>query len=42
MHSGKMVETGTTRQVLFNAENDYTRGLLAALPKLHKIGRTHF
>jgi ABC-type microcin C transport system duplicated ATPase subunit YejF len=42
MHSGKMVETGTTRQVLFNAENDYTRGLLAALPKLHKSGRTHF
>jgi ABC-type microcin C transport system duplicated ATPase subunit YejF len=42
MHSGKMVETGTTRQVLFNPENDYTRRLLAALPKLHKSARTYF
>ncbi|MEY2681372.1 MAG: hypothetical protein RL661_1603 [Pseudomonadota bacterium] len=42
MHSGRIVETGKTRQVLFNPENDYTRRLLAALPKLHKSARTHF
>jgi ABC-type oligopeptide transport system ATPase subunit len=42
MHSGRIVETGKTSQVLFNPENDYTRRLLAALPKLHKSARTHF
>jgi ABC-type oligopeptide transport system ATPase subunit len=42
MHSGRIVETGKTRQVLFNPENDYTRRLLAALPKLHKSARTNF
>jgi len=42
MHSGRMVETGTTRQVLFNPENDYTCRLLEALPKLHKNARAHF
>jgi len=36
MHSGKMVEMGSTRQVLFNPKNDYTRRLLDALPNLHK------
>ena len=36
MRSGKMVETGSTRQVLFNPQNDYTRHLLDALPRLHK------
>lgn len=36
MHSGKMVEMGPTRQVLFNPKNAYTRRLLDALPSLHK------
>ena len=42
MHSGRMVETGTARQVLFRPDNDYTRRLLAALPGLHKKARVGF
>jgi peptide/nickel transport system ATP-binding protein len=34
MHRGRIVETGETRQVLFEPEHAYTRRLLAAVPKL--------
>lgn len=34
MHSGKLVETGVTESVLKSPENDYTRELLAAVPRL--------
>lgn len=38
MQAGKLVETGTARQVLFEPAHAYTRRLLAALPKLHGGG----
>jgi ABC-type microcin C transport system duplicated ATPase subunit YejF len=34
MHRGKIVELGTTRQVLFEPKHEYTRKLLSAVPKL--------
>jgi ABC-type microcin C transport system duplicated ATPase subunit YejF len=34
MHRGKIVEIGTTRQVLFQPAHPYTRRLLQAVPKL--------
>ncbi|SMF94005.1 peptide/nickel transport system ATP-binding protein [Methylomagnum ishizawai] len=34
MHRGRIVELGETRQVLYEPAHDYTRKLLAAVPKL--------
>jgi ABC-type dipeptide/oligopeptide/nickel transport system ATPase component len=35
MQSGKVVETGPVRQVLFAPSSEHTRHLLASLPALH-------
>jgi peptide/nickel transport system ATP-binding protein len=42
MHRGKIVEMGTTRQVLFAPAHPYTRRLLQAVPKLRLSKRTEF
>jgi oligopeptide/dipeptide ABC transporter ATP-binding protein len=44
MYAGRLVESGTRRQVLGNALHPYTRGLLAAMPALAVSGaaRTPF
>jgi ABC-type glutathione transport system ATPase component len=34
LHEGQMVETGTTEQVLLNPIHEYTRRLMAAMPKM--------
>ena len=36
MHRGKIVESGDTKNVLTNPQHDYTKKLLAAVPRLHK------
>lgn len=36
MSNGKIVESGETRSVLVNPQHDYTKKLLAAVPRLHK------
>ena len=35
MEHGVMVEQGTVDQVIFHPEHDYTKKLLADVPKLH-------
>jgi ABC-type glutathione transport system ATPase component len=37
MHDGRIVESGETLQVLTNPQNDYTRRLMAAMPKLPQL-----
>ncbi|RQW64499.1 ABC transporter ATP-binding protein [Vibrio viridaestus] len=39
MQSGKLVESGSVRQVLDNPKQDYTKRLLSAEPTLNEIGR---
>ena len=34
MKQGRIVETGTTREIFANPQNDYTRSLLSAVPKI--------
>lgn len=36
MNNGKIVESGETRSVLTSPQHDYTKKLLAAVPRLHK------
>jgi len=36
MNNGKIVESGATRPVLTHPQHDYTKKLLAAVPRLHK------
>lgn len=35
MQKGKIVEDGDTRQVLYSPQHDYTKKLMAAVPRLH-------
>jgi len=35
MNQGKIVESGTTEQVLRNPQEEYTKNLIAAIPRLH-------
>ncbi|MWD28130.1 ATP-binding cassette domain-containing protein [Aquicoccus sp. SCR17] len=37
MYLGRLVETGTVREVIRNPGHPYTRGLIDALPKLHDL-----
>ncbi|HEY0350742.1 MAG TPA: ATP-binding cassette domain-containing protein [Gemmatimonadales bacterium] len=37
MYKGNLVEQGTTEEVLWNPKDDYTKRLLADVPKLHAI-----
>ncbi|MFT7548885.1 MAG: ABC-type dipeptide/oligopeptide/nickel transport system ATPase component [Candidatus Azotimanducaceae bacterium] len=39
MHRGRVLETGTVRQILKNPLHPYTKGLLAAMPAATAIGR---
>ncbi len=38
MQHGKLVEAGTPEQIYLSPEQSYTRGLLAAVPKLESLG----
>lgn len=40
MHDGKAVESGTARDVIDNPQDDYTRRLIAAVPRLERTGRS--
>ena len=40
MEHGVMVEQGPTDEVIFNPQHEYTRRLLADVPKLHEGGRS--
>ena len=35
MQKGKIVEEGATRQILDDPRHDYTKQLMAAVPRLH-------
>jgi peptide/nickel transport system ATP-binding protein len=37
MYKGNLVEQGTTEEVLWNPKDDYTKRLLADVPKLHAV-----
>lgn len=39
MYAGKVVETGTVREVFRNPRHPYTSGLLASIPRLPEIGQ---
>jgi peptide/nickel transport system ATP-binding protein len=41
MEHGVMVEKGTTNEVIFNPQNEYTQRLLADVPKLHQAVELH-
>ncbi|KUK41669.1 MAG: Oligopeptide/dipeptide ABC transporter, ATPase subunit [Clostridia bacterium 62_21] len=38
MYAGKVVETGPTREIFYRPQHPYTRGLLAAVPRLDGAG----
>lgn len=40
MYGGKLVETGSVREVFYNTTHPYTRGLLASIPKLYEHEQT--
>ena len=37
LHHGKIVESGPAREVLEHPRNDYTRDLLAAVPRIDSL-----
>ncbi|HMI33454.1 MAG TPA: hypothetical protein VK499_04955 [Propionibacteriaceae bacterium] len=41
MEQGIMVEQGTTDEVIFNPQHEYTKRLLADVPKLHEEIELH-
>jgi peptide/nickel transport system ATP-binding protein len=41
MEHGVMVEQGKTDEVIFNPQHEYTKRLLADVPKLHKEIELH-
>lgn len=41
MHDGKAVESGPARQVIDNPQDEYTRRLIASVPSLERVGRSH-
>jgi len=41
MEHGVMVEQGTTDEVIFNPQHEYTKRLLADVPKLHEEMELH-
>lgn len=41
MENGVMVEQGTTDEVIFNPQHEYTKRLLADVPKLHEEIELH-
>jgi oligopeptide/dipeptide ABC transporter ATP-binding protein len=40
MYGGRIVETGTAEDIFYRTAHPYTRGLIAAMPKLDRIGET--
>ncbi len=40
MYGGRVVETGTAEDIFYRAAHPYTRGLIAAMPKLDRIDET--
>ena len=38
MRNGEIVEAGTTDEIFNSPQNEYTRSLLAAVPRPHKAG----
>lgn len=38
MYGGRVVETGTAEDIFYRCAHPYTRGLIAAMPKLDRIG----
>jgi oligopeptide/dipeptide ABC transporter ATP-binding protein len=35
MYAGRVFESGTTREIFYESQNPYTRGLVASIPKLN-------
>ena len=40
MYAGKIVEYGTTDDIFYNPQHEYTKGLLRSIPKLNEEGHT--
>jgi peptide/nickel transport system ATP-binding protein len=36
MYAGRLYESGTTREIYYESQNPYTRGLIASIPKLNE------
>ena len=39
MYAGKVIEEGTKREIFYNAQHPYTKGLLDSVPRLDKQGK---
>jgi len=42
MQKGKIVEEGNTRQILYDPQHEYTKQLMAAVPRLHPVRQENF